>query len=350
MGCETKPVTWPPKLERFHIISETWCCVARIQISLQLEQLWNTEPAASVFFWMCASPSLSLCLPPFLKSLFLFCHLESPSLPVSAATRALCVSVFVLHRPTCSPVVVFLALQFQQFSLPSMHTLTHKHTLQSELCTHIHTEYKHTHTLTLANESLSSNPCGLCTPCNHGSETYQEFLQRAAGPCPFVSTVPPCSLCSTTAQPPPHPVPPVSTLPCWNHTKGLTQFGLLKGQGRVTWVGSAGVPLFQFFILTVGFLRAFRLFLSRLTKIIASCCSFGVCFMDFGVQKKEIWAYDLHHFSHFFINSGNHHCILTPRFSKGHQRATSYVPKSNFKSIFNLLLASFKHFLGKFAI
>lgn len=152
------------------------------------------------------------------------------------------------------------------------------------------------------------------------------------------------------SPPPTHPVPPVSTLPCWNHTKGLTQFGLLKGQGRVTWVGSAGVPLFQFLILTVGFLRAFRLFLSRLTKIIASCCSFGVCFMDFGVQKKEIWAYDLHHFSHFFINSGNHHCILTPRFSKGHQRATSYAPKSNFKSIFNLLLASFKHFLGKFAI
>lgn len=226
------------------------------------------------------------------------------------------------------------------------HTHTQTHSTVWVMYPHMQVQ----HTLTLANESLSSNPCGLCTPCNHGSETYQEFLQRAAGPCPFVYTVPPCSLCSTTAQSLTHPVPPVSTLPCWNHTKGLTQFGLLEGQGRVTWVGSAGVPLFQFFILTVGFLRAFRLFLSRLTKFIASCCSFGVFFMDFGVQKKETWAYDLHHFSHFFINSGNHHCILTPRFCKGHQRATSYVPKSNFKSIFNLLLTLFKHFLGKFAI
>lgn len=85
-----------------------------------------------------------------------------------------------------SPVVVFLALQSQQFSLPSIYAHSPKHTLWSESCAHTHT-HRQAHSSIL----LPMHPCDQTSvDCTHPVITRRPTVrlwQEAAGALLFLA-------------------------------------------------------------------------------------------------------------------------------------------------------------------
>lgn len=124
-------------------------------------------------------------------------------------------------------MAVVLALQSQQFSLPSIHTLAQTHPMVRVLCLHTHT-HTHARAWLLPAHPCDQTPVDCSTPCNHGSETYRELRQQAARalPCPWLEskkerdtpTITPSNSCHPTAPGLPSTLAP--TLPHQDHIKG----------------------------------------------------------------------------------------------------------------------------------